>query len=247
LKYNKPKLSIIIPVLNKLKGLKATVDSINNQLFRDFEVWIIDGDSSLETQEYLKSLRPPFFYTTQKDSGIYEAMNTGVSLAKGDWLYFLGAEDVFYTPNTLRNVFKKHVPVNINLISGKIIYEGNTRPFVYSKSKRVKHPSWSFAMWIRNGLHHQGTFYKRTLFSEEMYNLDYKTLADYGFNLALYKKKEMCILMTETISKCNSDGVSKEGSWKLYLEEIDLKLSLSSLLFLPFFYILAFIKYLLRK
>ncbi len=59
---SKPKLSIIIPVLNKLAGLKATIDSINRQTFRDFEVWIIDGKSSEETQDYLRTLSAPFFY-----------------------------------------------------------------------------------------------------------------------------------------------------------------------------------------
>ena len=98
-------------------------------------------------------------------------------------------------------------------------------------------------MWIRNGLHHQGTFYRSSLFLAMEYNLDYKTLADYGVNLQLYQKKETCVLLEETIAKCNSEGVSKVGSWELYLEEIDLKLALSSPLFLPFFYILVFMKY----
>lgn len=61
MKDSKPKLSIIIPVLNNITGLKLTIDSINSQLFRDFEVWIIDGKSSEETQEYLRTLSAPFF------------------------------------------------------------------------------------------------------------------------------------------------------------------------------------------
>ncbi|WP_348668474.1 glycosyltransferase [uncultured Polaribacter sp.] len=244
---SKPKLSIIIPVLNKLAGLKATIDSINRQTFRDFEVWIIDGKSSEETQDYLRTLSAPFFYKTQIDSGIYEAMNTGILEAKGDWLYFLGAEDVFCTPDTLRNVFKRQLAGRANLISGRIVYEGSTIPFVYSKKKRVKYPSWSFAMWIRNGLHHQGTFYRSSLFLAVEYKLEYKTLADYELNLQLYQKKETCILLEEVIAKCNSDGISKVGSWELYLEEIALKLALSSPIFLPIFYILVFIKYMSKK
>ena len=76
---------------------------------------------------------------------------------------------------------------------------------------------------------------------------NYKTLADYDVNLQLYQKNETCVILEETIAKCNSDGVSKLGSWELYLEEIDLKLALSSPLFLPFFYILAFMKYMSKK
>ena len=102
-------------------------------------------------------------------------------------------------------------------------------------------------MWIRNGLHHQGTFYRSSLFLAVEYKLEYKTLADYELNLLLYQKKETCILLEEVIAKCNSDGVSKVGSWELYLEEIALKLALSSPIFLPIFYILAFIKYISKK
>jgi glycosyltransferase involved in cell wall biosynthesis len=247
LKNKQPKLSIIIPVLNNLAGLKKTIDSVNNQIFRDFEVWIIDGQSTIETQEYLKTLASPFFHHIARDTGIYDAMNSGIFLANGEWCYFLGTGDVFFRPNTLQLVFENKCIKQANLFSGSIRYQGHTRPFVYSKNKRIKNPSWSFLIWIRNGLHHQGTFYRKALFSKYTYALKYRTLADYWFNLQLYKQNETCNIIPNMIAICNSDGVSKLGSWDLYREEISLKLELSSNLLLPFFYILAFMKYVLKK
>lgn len=224
-----------------------TVDSIKNQTFNNYEVLIIDGKSSEETQQYLNGLKCPFFAVSEKDYGIYDAMNKGIILSKGEWLYFLGVEDVFYNENVLKSIFEKLDTTSINLISGKISYTGVVNPFVYSKNKLIKNPSWSFFMWLRNGLHHQGTFYKKNLFTNFSYPLKYKVLADYWFNLYLFKKNEKCLLIDKTIAICTSDGVSKTGNWDLYQQEINLKTELSSTLFRPIFYSIAFIKFLSRK
>jgi glycosyltransferase involved in cell wall biosynthesis len=227
--------------------LKKTIDSIKKQAFKDFEVWIIDGDSNKETQDLLKSLEVPFFYQSEKDNGIYDAMNKGIYLSKGEWLYFLGAGDLLHNETVLSTIFEKSIVDTSRIIAGKIIYEGATNPFVYSKKKRIKNPFWSFSMWIRNGLHHQGTFYKRELFSDIKYDLEFKTLSDYWFNLSLYKQKEPCKIIDVLIAKCNSDGISKSGNWIIYKEEANLKKTLTSTLFAPLFYIIAFSKYVSRK
>lgn len=227
--------------------MQKTIISIKAQTFSNLEVWIIDGYSSKDTQEYLTNLEAPFFYQSEKDNGIYDAMNKGISLSKGEWLYFLGAGDKLYNELVLKDCFSKLVSDSINLIAGNIVYKGNSKPFVYSKNKMTKKPSWSNAMWIRNGLHHQGTFYRKSLFENALYDLKYKILSDYWLNLYLYKEDEMCEIMGMTIAECNSDGVSKSGSWSLYKEEVDFKTDLTSLFLKPIFYIIAFTKFLSRK
>ncbi|MBT7135606.1 MAG: glycosyltransferase [Polaribacter sp.] len=235
-----------MPVFDNLKGLKITIQSIQNQTLKDFEVWIIDGNSSEQTQEYLKTQLPPFYFLSEKDDGIYDAMNKGILKSKGEWLFFLGSGDVFSNDAVLANVFSS-INKGYSLVSGKIIYSGNTRPFIYSKRKTLKKPTWSSAMWLKNGLHHQGTFYRRKLFLETTYNLTYKILSDYWFHVYLYKKKIPCQIVDLLITNCNSDGVSKKGQWKIYQEEISLKTDLSSVYLAPLFYILSIIKYSLRK
>ncbi|MBT4869233.1 MAG: glycosyltransferase [Polaribacter sp.] len=235
-----------MPVFDNLEGLKITIRSIQNQTLKDFEVWIIDGNSSEQTQEYLKTQLPPFYFLSEKDDGIYDAMNKGILKSKGEWLFFLGSGDVFSNDAVLANVFSS-INKGYSLVSGKIIYSGNTRPFIYSKRKTLKKPTWSSAMWLKNGLHHQGTFYRRKLFLETTYNLTYKILSDYWFHVYLYKKKIPCQIVDLLITNCNSDGVSKKGQWKIYQEEISLKTDLSSVYLAPLFYILSIIKYSLRK
>lgn len=227
--------------------MKKTIESIQNQDYKNFEVWIIDGFSSQETQCFLKNLNYPFQFLTEKDSGIYEAMNKGISLSKGEWLYFLGSGDELFDKFVLGTVFKENAVVNSNIITGKILYDGFSQPFIYSKNKLLNNPTWNFSMWIRNGLHHQGTFYKSELFENQFYDLKYKILSDYHFNLSLYLKKENCKIINTVVAKCNSDGISKSGNWSIYREEIQVKTSLSFRYYYPIFYSIALIKFILRK
>lgn len=227
--------------------MKDSIESIKKQSFLNFEVWIIDGGSSAETQHFLAELKAPFFYHSETDKGIYDAMNKGINLANGAWLYFLGAGDVLYDSNTLQNIFKNSIAKEVSLVVGKIIYEGGNKPFAYSKSKTIKNVHWSKRMWLTNGLHHQGTFYKKELFLNKKYNLKYKVLSDYHFNIQLLKSKTKCNILDTIVARCNSAGVSKLGDWTLYKEEVDLKTNLSSVFLKPFFYIIAFTKFLSRK
>ena len=222
------------------------MQSIQSQSFKDFEVWIIDGNSSGEMQAYLKTLLPPFYFISEQDRGIYDAMNKGISQSKGDWLFFLGSADVFFDTDVLANVFSS-IKEEHSLVSGNIRYLGNTRPFIYSKHKTIKKPIWSSMIWLWNGLHHQGTFYRKTLFSETLYNLKYKILSDYWLHLYLFKKKIPCEILEIVITTCNSDGISKKGHWKMYQEEISLKTNLSSVYLAPVFYMFSLIKYAFRK
>lgn len=174
-------------------------------------------------------------------------MNKGISLSKGEWLYFLGADDKLFDENTLSNLSLFNVNKDISIIAGKVTYYGNGKPFVYSKSKKIKNSSWSRSIWIRNSIHHQAAFYRKEIFENRKYNLKYKVLADYDLNIKLYKENLICKLIETTIAKCSDGGTSKNGGWPIYKEEILIKINNSSQFYYPFFFLIAIIKYLLRK
>ena len=242
-----PKLSIIIPVFQNLLGLQKSIESIKNQIFKDYEVWIIDGGSDLDTQNYLSTLEKPFYYQSSIDKGIYDAMNKGIQLAKGDWLYFLGSDDVLFDENSLNTVFCNTNVKAESIIAGKVVYSGSQPAFIYNAKKKVKEVFWSNFMWIRNGLHHQSTFYKKEIFETVKYNLKYPVLADYWLNLYLFKHGFSCKVVHAIFAKCSADGISKSGDWTIYEEEINLKIALSSKVLKPLFYCIAKIKYSFRK
>ena len=235
------KVSIIIPTYNNLKNLRLCIDSIKKQTFLNYEVWIIDGNSTDKTKDFLQNLKEPFYWISEKDYGIYQAMNKGIFFAKGDWLCFLGADDILYNNKVLQSIFSLNIPIKTSFISGKITY--NKKSFLNKEKK----PSWSFLMWIRNGIHHQGTFYRKELFFENKYDESFQVLADYAFNLQLFQERKKCLLLHQTVAICGANGISKNVDWVLYKEELKLKMALNSNFLFPLFYILVCIKFFFKK
>lgn len=218
--------------------MQKTIESIKIQTFKNFEVWIIDGKSNEETQKYLQTLKAPFFYKSDIDKGIYDAMNKGVLLVKGDWLYFLGSGDYLKTNHVLE-IVSKNIDLKSDILMGNITYE--------EKNEEVFKTKWSYILWLKNTAHHQSIFYSRNVFKKYTYNTHYKILADYDLNLQLYSNKIKVKNIDEIIAICDIDGISKKYTWQLYKEEINLKTHNSSLILRPVFYLLAISKFLFRK
>ncbi len=222
--------------------------SIQNQAFKSYEVIIVDGNSKDGTQQYLESLQPPFHYISETDEGVYDAMNKGIEKSKGQWLYFLGSDDQLYDSNVLMNIFKDDFGSEVDLIIGNIKYDSNGKGAHHlNKDGGIRKSNWSSRLWLTNSVHHQGVFYRRAVFENTSYDLSYKILADYDFNLRLFKQGRQAKLSNELIAFCGANGLSKDYQWLMYKEEIRLKISQSSPLLGPFFYVLAFLKYLLKK
>ena len=222
--------------------LKDCINSIENQNFKNFEVWIIDNYSADGTSEFLATLNHKFHYVSESDNGIYEAMNKGVGLAKGEWLYFLGANDLFYNEAVLEEVFLKKYDNSIKIIMGKIKY--------LQKQTGKEHlfaSTWSHKIWLKNCVHHQSAFYHSSLFKTNIFPLNYKVLADYALNLMFYKSGVKAAQISTIIALCDPFGKSKEYSWSQYKEEIHFKTKQSSLFLKPLFFVLGVIKFFLNK
>ncbi|MFN5376044.1 MAG: glycosyltransferase, partial [Chitinophagaceae bacterium] len=95
------KITIISVNLNNLSGLKKTVNSVISQDYTNFEYIIIDGGSNDGSAEYIQSIsRKLKYYISEKDYGIYSAMNKGILKSNGDYLIFLNSGDYFYSPES---------------------------------------------------------------------------------------------------------------------------------------------------
>lgn len=242
------KVSIIIPTLNDLKNLRGCIASIKKQIFDNYEVWIIDGNSNDGTKEYLRNLKKPFFWISEDDKGIYDAMNKGVCYAKGDWIYFLGSDDKLYNHNVLNDIFTKNIKNNTQLLLGKTKYQWRKNDSIFiKKNAGLFKPSWSNKLWFHNTLAHQGVFYKRAIFKEIKYDLQYKVLADYALNLHLFILKVEIEHIDCIVALCDTNGISKNYNWSMYKEEIQLKSEKSIKILKPLFIMMSTIKFLLKK
>jgi len=223
------------------------VTSIQHQTVNDYEVWIIDNQSTDGTLEYLHELKTPFNWVSEKDSGVYEAMNKGISLARKKWLYFLGTDDQLYDKEVLNSVFKESISDEFKLIIGSIKYNLKENDIVYTHTKDgLVKPSWSLKLWFKNSVHHQAIFYNKEVFTNHKYSLNYKILADHALNLLLYKKKKKAKITNVIIALCGTDGVSKSYSREMYFEEVQLKVDQSSKIWRPLFAVMAIFKYYMK-
>ena len=110
-KKNLPLVSIITVVLNNKKFLQQSINSVLNQSYKNYELIIIDGKSTDGTLNILKKNNSKIdYWISEKDRGIYDAMNKGIKLCRGSLISILNSDDVFYK-NTLKiatNYFNQH-------------------------------------------------------------------------------------------------------------------------------------------
>lgn len=208
-------ISIIIPVFNGKQFIKEAIDSVIQQTYNNIELIIIDGkstDGTLEiVQEYRKHIK---HLISEKDDGIYDAMNKGLALASGEWVYFLGADDKLKQNNTLELLFQgSNIDHNNNkLIFGDVINE---------KNKKIK-SRLNSKILLHNTLHHQSCFYKKELFSEFRYNKQMKMMADYELNLIAYLNNYKYLKVNQVVAICRDGGVStSKYNFSIYLSETD--------------------------
>ena len=185
-------ISIITATFNSAKTLKDTIQSVLRQTNKDFEYLIIDGGSTDETIDIVKSYESEFSgrlkWVSEKDQGIYDAMNKGIKMASGDVVGILNSDDYFTSDDILQtvdNAFKSH---EIDAIYGDIhfIRDGNPQKCVRYYSSRMFRP-----FWLRFGFMpaHPSFYCKREVYERAGgYRLDYAIGSDYDMMVRLFKQ-----------------------------------------------------------
>ncbi len=97
-------LSIICPSFNVEGCIRTLIESIINQTANNYEIIIVDGASTDNTVSIIEEYGDLVKCISEKDDGIYDAMNKGIDLAYGEWLYFIGADDSLYSPKAIQEV-----------------------------------------------------------------------------------------------------------------------------------------------
>lgn len=214
--------SIIIPTYNSEKTLKQCLKTVLEQSFSDFEVLIIDScsnDSTLEIIKNINDIRLKIF--SEKDNGIYDAMNKGISLSNGKWLYFLGSDDELSDYNVFFDVASFiEEEKQLSLVYGNVILKKNNS--VYGgKFDRVK-------LCLKN-ICHQAIFYKKEIFNcLGLFNTQFKIWADWDFNMRCFLHPDFQIKFIDRIIAIynNETGASTEFDPLLKMERIEYHIDL---------------------
>jgi glycosyltransferase involved in cell wall biosynthesis len=208
--------SVVIPTFRDNR-IAAALASLSIQKNIQLEVIVVDGANEPEAFQSLPTYSFPITFIHEKDNGVYDAMNKGIAVAKGEWIYILGSDDVLANDNTLSNLISRGSQADI--IFGNVENTGLS----HSATTKIHIPSFPNGMIWKHTLHQQGVIYKRSLFQERAFNTDYKILGDYEFHFHLKNKNVKVEYVNETVAQCDANGLSKRYVWKLYAEEIRLK------------------------
>ncbi len=182
----KPLLSIITVVYNGEQFLEDTIFSVLNQTYDNIEFIIIDGGSTDKTLDIVKKHEHALdFYISEKDQGIWDAMNKGIRNSKGDILYFLNSDDYLVNNDITQDiVFEFLQNPKAKIIYGKLIQFD-----LKHESKREIGNCLSLKQ-IKKGQMgaHQATFMRRECFENTLFNIKYRVVSDYDLFSRCIKK-----------------------------------------------------------
>ncbi|CAD5268157.1 MULTISPECIES: glycosyltransferase family 2 protein [unclassified Imperialibacter] len=174
------KVSVITVVFNAAQLLKETIESIRSQSYQNIEYFVIDGGSTDGTLQVIEANSDIISsYVSEKDAGIYDAMNKGIAYATGDWTIFLNAGDKFVDGETLSKVIC-NVANGPKLVYGSVLLSGN------GNTNRLEPKSLSFfslLFWGTRTLCHQSLLVHRDILINYNSNYILKGELDWYFRL----------------------------------------------------------------
>ncbi len=223
------KISIITINYNDAVGLEKTVQSVVNQSCKDFEYIVIDGGSTDGSKDVIEKYKNQITYwISEKDSGIYNAMNKGIVKATGEYLLFINSGDILHNDLVVEKLYLK-IDLNYTFISGSLLFLDEN-----NKTHLKEHPEvLTLKYMMSRTLSHPSTLIKKEAFNKYgLYNENNKIISDWEFffkSIALngesYKKIDLII------SQFNLDGISSKQK---DLGCLEIKNSLTNLL--PYVY-----------
>ena len=214
-KKNQPLITIITVVLNNRKFLQKTIDSVLNQSYKNYEFIVIDGKSTDGTVNILQKNNSKIdFWISEKDKGVYDAMNKGMRMSRGSIIVILNSDDIFY-----KNALK---------IAVKYFNQNKFIDFLFGSVKKYKllygykpwKIKWSFGFYSTHSI---GFFIKKNSQKKVgFYNIKYKYSSDYDFfyrMIVKYKLIGMATKKNEIFGKFRRGGISSKITFMDYLNE----------------------------
>jgi glycosyltransferase involved in cell wall biosynthesis len=205
-----PFLSIIVPTFNSAQSIERSLESIAVQSFTDYEVLVQDGSPTDDTARAIGRFleghpRFPLRLARESDRGVYDAMNKATLAAGGEWLYFLGSDDLLYNDRVLAAVMSP-----LNTASNKVIY-GNVEivgDCSWARSGTIYAGRFDLSMLLTKNICHQAVFYKADFArSVGEYNGDYRVCGDWDFTMRCWARTQFKYIDV-TVAKFAAGGLS---------------------------------------
>jgi putative colanic acid biosynthesis glycosyltransferase len=214
-----PYFSIVTITLNNLSGLRRTRASIEEQSVGDFEWIVIDGASSDGTVTELQNCHlSNFNYVSEKDRGLFHAMNKGLALVRGQYVIFMNSGDCFAGPSVLRTIRQR---IEATDRKPAIVY-GDA--FEMTDDSRLALKPARPIHWLNYGMHthHQAIFYSRDSLTGLSYDESLEVSADYDFTCRVYRREGSSLQVEVPIciferggNSVRRAGLGRSDNWRV--------------------------------
>ena len=213
----KPLISIVTVVYNGEKYLQQTIDSVSNQTYSNIEYIIIDGGSSDGTIDLIKKNESQIdYWVSEPDKGLYDAMNKGISKAKGELIGMINSDD-WYESHAVETVVNSYLKN-----SEKRIFHSDRYDVYPSGEKKVFafNPSVIKFKYLAMTYNHPSMFVSQKLYNEYKYNTSLKVYSDYQFTLTSFlKNKDQFVYINKPTVNFRLGGVSGQIPLSKVLKE----------------------------
>ena len=184
------KISIITVVYNNEIKIKDALEAVFGQTYKNIEYIIIDGNSSDKTVGIINNFKNKLgYFISEKDAGIYDAMNKGVLAATGDVIGILNSDDLYQDVTVIESVMNQFIQnPTLDIVYGDLVYvkSDNVDKVVRNWKSNPYHNNFFDK---GNVPPHPSLFVKKRIYEEAgLFNLDFKLAADYEFMLRIFKK-----------------------------------------------------------
>lgn len=217
------KITVVTVTYNAEKDIEFTMRSVLDQDYFDMEYLIIDGKSVDNTVEIAKSVKSEYpqrhcCVISEKDKGIYDAMNKAAKLATGDWIIFMNAGDCFYQEDCISSMFSDSISDSVSAVYG------DTERFMGDWSRVVKaHPLKEIANSILLPFCHQSVFVRSGIMKELLFDTTYRQAADYDFFVRCYKRGLVFFHKDLIVSRYSMGGISETSTVRQLREKLDIR------------------------
>jgi len=210
------KISIITVCYNALQTIGYTINSVLSQDYPDIEYIIVDGKSTDGTVELLQqwSKEYPIRWVSEKDAGIYDAMNKGIAMATGDVIGILNADDFYSNSHVVSQIAETFRQQNVDSVYADLAYVDAEN--VHKTIRYWASGTYSHGAFLRGWMPPHPTFFvKREVYQQfGSFNLSFRSAADYELMLRLLHKNRVSTAYLPQVTVMMRVGGVSNSSWR---------------------------------
>lgn len=204
-------ITVITVAFNAEKYIEGTIENVLSQTCHNVEYIIIDGGSTDSTLNIIEKYQSKItYYLSEKDSGIYDAMNKGIAIARGEWVIFMNAGDIFYDANVLSAIDFKKFEDKL-LIYGDALCVDHERCWLQKQENRH--------LDLKRSIIHQSIFYNAKYIKDALFKTQYRLMSDYDHLLTLTTKRAKLVKYIDRIVCIYDRGGVSSAPLYTYIRE----------------------------